>query len=53
MKEVTWSEHNPTSLVVWKSLRSQLRMFLYAVSNGIDFLVDHFSSLDLDKVANK
>ena len=28
-------------------------MFLYAVSHGIDFLVDHFRSLNLAKVTNK
>ena len=28
-------------------------MFLYAVSNAIDILVKHFSSIDLAKVTNK
>ena len=37
----------------WKSLRSGLRMFLYAVSNAIDILVEHFSLIDLAKVSNK
>ena len=37
----------------WKSLRSGLRMFLHAVSNAIDILVEHFSSMDLAKVAKK
>ena len=30
-----------------------LRMFLHAVSNAIDILVEHFSSINLAKVTNK
>ena len=37
----------------WKSLKSGLRIFLHAVSNAIDILVEHFSSIDLAKVTNK
>ena len=40
-------------MACWKSLRFQLRMFLYAVSGAIDILVEHFSSLDLTKVKSK
>ena len=36
-----------------KSLRSGLRMFFHVVSNAIDILVEHFSSMDLAKVAKK
>ena len=55
---MTWEniqlrEHDPSIIASWKSLRSGLRRFLYAVSNVIDILVEHFSSLDLEKVANK
>ena len=37
----------------WKSLRSGIRMFLHLLSNAIDILVEHFSSIDLAKVTNK
>ena len=37
----------------WKSLRSGLRMFLHVVSNAIDYLVKHFSLMDLAKVIKK
>ena len=30
-----------------------LKKFLYAVSSAIDMLVEHFSSINLEKVANK
>ena len=54
MKEkIQWSEHDPSIMGSWKSLRSGLRMLLHTVSNAIDILVEHFSSMDLAKVAKK
>ena len=53
MEKIKWSEHDPSIMESWKSLRSRLRIFLHAVSNAIDILVEHFSSIDLAKVANK
>ena len=53
MEKIQWSEHDPSIMESWKSLRSGIRMFLYAVSNAIDILVEHFSSIDLAKVRNK
>ena len=53
MERIQWSEHDQSIMECWKSLRSGLRMFLHAVSNAIDILVEHFSSIDLAKVANK
>ena len=53
MEKIQWSEHDPSIMESWKSLRSGLRMFLYAVSNAIDILVEHFSSIDLAKTGNK
>ena len=53
MEKIQWSEHDQSIMECWKSLRSGLRMFLHAVSNAIDILVEHFSSIDLAKVANK
>ena len=41
-----------TTSASWKSLRSGLRRFLYAVSNATDILVEHFSSLNLEKVGH-
>ena len=49
MENIQWSEHDPSIMESWKSLR----MFLHAVSNAIDILVEHFSSMDLAKVAKK
>ena len=46
-------EHDPSIIASWKSLRSGPWRFLYAVSNAIDILVEHFSSLDLEKVGHK
>ena len=53
MEKIQWSEHDQSIMECWKSLRSGLRMFLHAVSNAIDILVEHFSSINLAKVANK
>ena len=53
MEKIKWSEHDPSIMESWKSLRSRLRIFLHAVSNAIDILMEHFSSIDLAKVANK
>ena len=53
MQQIQWSEHDKSITECWKSLRSGLRMFLHAVSTAIDILVEHFSSMDLAKVANK
>ena len=53
MEKIQWSEHDPSIMESWKSLRSGLRMFLHAVSNAIDILVEHFSSIYLAKVTNK
>ena len=53
MEKIQWSEHDPSIMECWKSLRSGLRMFLHAVSNAIDILVEHFSSMDLAKVTKK
>ena len=53
MENIQWSEHDPSIMESWKSLRSGLRMFLHAVSNAIDILVEHFSLMDLAKVAKK
>ena len=49
----TWSEHDPTIMASWKSLRLELRMFLYVVPSAIDILVEYFSSLSLTKVKSK
>ena len=46
-------EHDESIITSWKSLRSGLQRFLYAVSNAIDILVEHFSSLNLEKVRHK
>ena len=43
IENIQWSEHDPSIMESWKSLRSGLRMFMYAVSNAIDILVEHFS----------
>ena len=53
MQKIQWSEHDQSIIECWKLLRSGLRMFLHAVSIAIDILVEHFSSIDLAKVANK
>ena len=53
MLKIQWSEHDHSIMECWKSLRSGLRMFLHAVSNAIDILVGHFSSINLAKVADK
>ena len=53
VQKIQWSEHDQSIIECWKSLRSGLRMFLHAVSTAIDILVEHFSSMDLAKVANK
>ena len=53
MENIQWSEHDPSIMESWKSLRSGLRMILHAVSNAIDILVEHFSLMDLAKVAKK
>ena len=53
MQKIQWSEHDQSIMKCWKSLRSELRMFLHAVSNAIDILVEHFSSMDLAKVTKK
>ena len=53
MQKIEWSEHDPSIMESWKSLRSGLRMFLHAVSNATDILGEHFSSIDLAKVTNK
>ena len=45
-KKAIWSEHD-ASIIAWKSLRSELRKFLYAVSDRIDILVEHLSSINL------
>ena len=52
-KVATQSEHDPSIMASWKSLRSKLKMFLYAVSNAIDILVEHFGSPNLKKVETK
>ena len=52
--EITeWSEYDESILDSWQALRSELIMFLYAVSDAIDILVAHFSSLNLTKVETK
>ena len=38
MQQIQWSEHDKLITECWKSLRSGLRMFLHAVSTGIDIL---------------
>ena len=48
-----WSEHDVSIMASWKSLRSELKKFLYAVSDAIDILVEHLSSMDLEEVTNK
>ena len=53
MEKIQWSEHDPSIMECWKSLRSGLRMFLHTVSNAIDILVEHFSSMDLAKATKK
>ena len=53
VQKIQWSEHDQSIMECWKSLRSGLRIFLHAVSNAIDILVEHFSSMDLVKVAKK
>ena len=53
MEKNQWSEHDQSIMECWKSLRSGLRMFLHAVSNATDILVEHLSSIDLAKVTNK
>ena len=53
MEKFQRSEHDPSIMESWKSPRSGLRMFLHAVSNAIDILVEHFSSMDLAKVTKK
>ena len=50
MEKIQWSEHDPSIMECWKSLRSGLRMFLHVVSNATDILVEHFSSMDLAKL---
>ena len=53
MEEIQWSEHDPSIMESWKSLRFGLRMLSHAVSNAIDILVEHFSLMDLPKVTKK
>ena len=53
MQKIQRSEHDQSIMECWKSLRSGLRIFLHAVSNAIDILVEHFSSMDLAKVTKK
>ena len=48
-----WSEHDVSIMASWKSLRSDLKKFLYAVSYAIDILVEYLSSIHLEKVTNK
>ena len=46
-------EHDPSIIASWKSLSSGLWRFLYTVSNEINIFVEHFSSLNLEKVTHK
>ena len=48
-----WLEHDSSILDSWKALRSEQRMFLYAVIVAIDIFVAHFSLLDLKEVKSK
>ena len=48
-----WLEHDSSILDSWKALRSEQRMFLYAVIVAIDIFVTHFSLLDLKEVKSK
>ena len=47
VEKIQWSEYDPSIMECWKSLMQ------YVVSNAIDILVEHFSSINLAKVTNK
>ena len=53
MEKIEWSEYDTSIMESWKSVRSGLRMFLHAVSSATDILVEHVSSIDLEKVTIK
>ena len=48
-----WLEDDSSILDSWKALRSEQRMFLYAVIDAIDILVAHLGSLNLKEVQSK